>query len=138
MDRHLLFSSDCHAGLPPEQYRDYVDPDLREIFDVALPIQLEETKKAARKFLVDDINAEWRLGRELAGQGKLFLLMRPYERTAGKVSATWLVDRHVLENLWHAGWRRVPEASSEADLIEAYRPPVEPSPSAGMNASDAS
>ena len=43
MDRYLVISSDCHAGLPPEQYRDYVDPDLREIVDVALPIQVEET-----------------------------------------------------------------------------------------------
>ncbi len=69
MDRHLLISSDCHAGLPPEKYRDYVDPDLREIFDVALPIQLEATREAARKFLIDDINAEWRKGREQALTG---------------------------------------------------------------------
>lgn len=64
MDRYLVVSSDCHAGLPPEQYRDYLDPQYREAFDVALPIQIEETKKAARKFLVADINAEWRKGRE--------------------------------------------------------------------------
>ncbi len=64
MDRYLVISSDCHAGLPPEQYRDYLDPKYREVFDQALPIQLEETRKAARKFLVDDINREWRRGRE--------------------------------------------------------------------------
>ncbi len=64
MDRHLVISSDCHAGLPPERYRDYVDPQYREVFDVALPIQLEETRKAAAKFLVAEINAEWRKGRE--------------------------------------------------------------------------
>lgn len=64
MDRYLVISSDCHAGLPPEQYRDYLDPRYREVFDQALPIQLEETRKAARKFLVDDINREWRRGRE--------------------------------------------------------------------------
>ncbi len=23
MDRHLVISSDCHAGLPPEGYREY-------------------------------------------------------------------------------------------------------------------
>ena len=69
MDRHLVVSSDCHAGLPPEQYRAYLDPEFREVFDVALPIQLRETRKAAKKFLVDEINAEWRQGREadLAG-----------------------------------------------------------------------
>jgi predicted TIM-barrel fold metal-dependent hydrolase len=64
MDRYLVISSDCHAGLPPEQYRDYLDPKYREIFDVALPIQIAETKKAAAKFLVDEVNAEWRKGRE--------------------------------------------------------------------------
>jgi predicted TIM-barrel fold metal-dependent hydrolase len=63
-DRYLVISSDCHAGLPPEQYRDYLDPKYREIFDVALPIQIEEVKKAAAKFLVADINAEWRSGVE--------------------------------------------------------------------------
>jgi len=64
MDRYLVISSDCHAGLPPEQYRDYVDPKYREVFDVALPIQIAETQAAAKKFLVADINAEWRKGRE--------------------------------------------------------------------------
>ena len=64
MERHLVISSDCHAGLPPERYRDYLDPQHREIFDVALPIQIEETKKAAAKFLVAEVNAEWRKGRE--------------------------------------------------------------------------
>jgi predicted TIM-barrel fold metal-dependent hydrolase len=69
MDRFLVISSDCHAGLPPVRYREYVDPQYREAFDVALPIQLEETRKAAAKFLVADVNAQWRRGREaeLAG-----------------------------------------------------------------------
>ncbi len=60
MDRYLVISSDCHAGLPPEQYRDYLDRKYQAAFDVALPIQIEETRKAAAKFLVADINAEWR------------------------------------------------------------------------------
>jgi predicted TIM-barrel fold metal-dependent hydrolase len=64
MDRYLVISSDCHAGLPPEQYRDYLDPKYRDAFDVALPIQIAETQKAAEKFLIADINAEWRKGRE--------------------------------------------------------------------------
>lgn len=62
MDRYLVVSSDCHAGLPPERYRDYLDPQYREIFDAALPLQIAETKKAAKKFLVADINEEWRAG----------------------------------------------------------------------------
>ncbi len=69
MNRYLVVSSDCHAGLPPERYRDYIDPQYRDAFDVALPIQIEMTQQAAEKFLVADINAEWRKGREhlLAG-----------------------------------------------------------------------
>jgi predicted TIM-barrel fold metal-dependent hydrolase len=63
-DRYLVISSDCHAGLPPERYRDYVDPQYREIFDMALPIQIAETKRMSEKFLVADINAAWRRGRE--------------------------------------------------------------------------
>jgi predicted TIM-barrel fold metal-dependent hydrolase len=69
MDRYLVISSDCHAGLPPERYREYLDPKYRETFDVALPIQLEETRKAAAKFLVADINEEWRKGRDVALSG---------------------------------------------------------------------
>ena len=41
MERYLVISSDCHAGLPPERYRDYVDPKYREAFDAALPIMLQ-------------------------------------------------------------------------------------------------
>src|SRR5262245_10874049 len=64
MNRYLVISSDCHAGLPPERYREYLDPKYRDAFDVALPIQIEETRKAAAKFLVADINEEWRKGRD--------------------------------------------------------------------------
>ena len=46
MNRYLVLSSDGHAGLPPEQYRDYVDPKFRDAFDVALPIQIEATRAA--------------------------------------------------------------------------------------------
>jgi predicted TIM-barrel fold metal-dependent hydrolase len=69
MDRHLVISSDCHAGLPPERYRDYLDPKYRPAFDQALPIQIQMTREASKRFLIDEINAEWRKGREqsLAG-----------------------------------------------------------------------
>lgn len=69
MDRYLVISSDCHAGLPPEKYRDYVDPQYREVFDAALPIQLERTREMGKKFLIDEINAQWRRGRERALSG---------------------------------------------------------------------
>ncbi len=63
-DRYLVISSDGHAGLPAERYRDYVDPQYRELFDVALPIQQQLTRRAEEIFLVGEINAEWRAGRE--------------------------------------------------------------------------
>ena len=69
MDRYLVISSDCHAGLPAEKYRDYVDPKYRDAFDAALPIQIAMTKEAERRFLVGDINAEWRAGNERALSG---------------------------------------------------------------------
>jgi predicted TIM-barrel fold metal-dependent hydrolase len=69
MDRFLVISSDCHAGLPPEQYRDYIEPKYRDAFDAALPIQVEQTRRAAQVFLVADVNREWRKGIEPALTG---------------------------------------------------------------------
>lgn len=69
MDRYLLISSDGHAGLPPEKYREYLDPQYRDQFDVALPIEIAAREKAEEKFLVKEFNEEWRKGTadELAG-----------------------------------------------------------------------
>ncbi len=64
MKNYIVVSSDGHAGLKPEEYRSYVDPEFRETFDIALPIQIEQTKIAAKKFLVDEINEDWRGGNE--------------------------------------------------------------------------
>ena len=69
MTRMLVISSDCHAGLPPEGYREYLDPEFREAFDQALPIQIANTREAEKMFLVQDINDEWRRGREQALTG---------------------------------------------------------------------
>ena len=69
MDRYLVISSDCHAGLLPEKYRDYLDPQYRAAFDAALPAQLAQVAASEKKFLVKDINEEWRQGceQELTG-----------------------------------------------------------------------
>lgn len=69
LDRYLVVSSDGHAGLPMADYREYVDPEFRDAFDAALPIQRAMTEQMAKKFLVADINEEWRKGRDedLAG-----------------------------------------------------------------------
>ncbi|MBK7949970.1 MAG: hypothetical protein IPK00_14755 [Deltaproteobacteria bacterium] len=58
--RHLVVSSDCHAGLPPERYRDYLDPKYRERFDQDLAARMAQRKEAAKLFLVDEFNERWR------------------------------------------------------------------------------
>ena len=45
MDRHILISSDCHAGLPPGGYREYLDPEHRETFDIAMKQQIAMTQE---------------------------------------------------------------------------------------------
>lgn len=77
MDRYMVISSDCHAGLPPEQYRDYLDPEYRELFDDALPIQMEMIRTAEKRFLIQEINDEWRRGIEKGLTGA----WDPVERT---------------------------------------------------------
>ena len=62
MKPYMLISADCHAGLPPERYREYVDPKYREAFDVALPIQRRMMQAAMSRFLVDDFAEEWKQG----------------------------------------------------------------------------
>ena len=64
MDRHLIISTDGHAGLPMEGYRDYLDTKYHNAFDEALPIQREQTAQAEALFLIDDFNREWRQGIE--------------------------------------------------------------------------
>ena len=69
MERHLVISSDCHAGLQPERYRDYLDPKHRDAFDAALPIQMALIEESEKKFLVKEINEQWREGRDRALSG---------------------------------------------------------------------
>ena len=46
MDRYLVISSDGHAGLPPDRYRDYVDPQYRDEFDRQLAAAIAERAAA--------------------------------------------------------------------------------------------
>lgn len=68
-DRVLIVSSDCHAGLPIAEYKPYVDSSYHEMMDMAVPLQIEATKKAEASFLIKEINDEWRKGieQELTG-----------------------------------------------------------------------
>ena len=68
-DRYTVISSDCHAGLLPEMYRGYVDPQYREAFDMALPMQTAITEKFESMFLVKEANEKWRSGVEDALSG---------------------------------------------------------------------
>jgi predicted TIM-barrel fold metal-dependent hydrolase len=63
-NRYLVISSDCHAGLPPQRYRDYVDPQYRDTFDAALPVMLRMMEDATKKFLVDGFQERWKRGIE--------------------------------------------------------------------------
>ena len=69
MDRFIVVSSDCHAGLQPGEYRQYLDPQYREIFDAALPLEIAMRESVEKNFLIKDINAEWRRGNEDALTG---------------------------------------------------------------------
>jgi predicted TIM-barrel fold metal-dependent hydrolase len=64
MTRLLVISTDCHAGLPPGQYREYLDPGYRERYDADVRVQLEQARETRKLLLVEDINARWREGRE--------------------------------------------------------------------------
>ena len=68
-DRLIVVSSDCHAGLPIWEYKPYLDEKYHEMMDMAVPIQVEMTKKAEAAFLIKEINDEWRQGieQELTG-----------------------------------------------------------------------
>ena len=60
MDRYLVISSDGHAGLPPERYRDYLDPQYRDKFDVELAAAIAERAGAEQAFLISEFNNKWR------------------------------------------------------------------------------
>ena len=54
-ERYVLISTDSHAGLPAEQYREYIDPEYREAFDraqqSALAQQMYANEDEHAKFL---------------------------------------------------------------------------------------
>jgi predicted TIM-barrel fold metal-dependent hydrolase len=68
-ERLIVVSADCHAGLPIQEYKPYLDKQFHEMMDLAVPIQVEMTQKAEASFLIKEINEEWRRGieQELTG-----------------------------------------------------------------------
>ena len=69
MERYLVISSDGHAGLPPEQYRDYLDPQYRDEFDRQNAARLEALKNAGAMLEMAEESAKWADGKDngLAG-----------------------------------------------------------------------
>ena len=76
--------------------------------------------------LMADQEALHREGRDtVAGleARRVFVLLQTYESRDGAVSATWLVDRHLMENLWASGWRQENDPQAEALNIAIFQPP---------------
>ena len=69
MDRYLVISSDGHAGLPPERYRDYLESKYHAEFDERVQREIVAREEHEKRFLLDDFNTKWRarVGEGLAG-----------------------------------------------------------------------
>ncbi len=64
MSRILTISSDCHAGLRPGEYREFVDPQHRQAYDDQVAEQVAQFEAAAKSFMVDEFAEEWERGKE--------------------------------------------------------------------------
>jgi len=59
MTRYMIISSDCHAGLPNREYRDWLDPEYRDAFDAYLKQREEMLALAPRGLLNEEFAEEW-------------------------------------------------------------------------------
>ncbi len=60
MSRYLVISSDCHAGLPNLQYRDWLDPEYRDAFDQSLVERAAlDDEMRARGLRNEEFAEEW-------------------------------------------------------------------------------
>lgn len=64
MSKYIMISTDGHAGLPPERYKDYIATKYHAEFDKQLAEQIAMTQAAEKAFLIDEFNNEWRKGIE--------------------------------------------------------------------------
>ena len=64
MSRYLVVSADCHAGLPPGQYLDYLDPQYREQYQADIGVQLDSARSMRKTMEIEQINEKWRAGNE--------------------------------------------------------------------------
>jgi predicted TIM-barrel fold metal-dependent hydrolase len=69
MDRYLVISSDGHAGPRPEVYREYLDPQYRDEFDVQHKARMAALEQAGDRLEMRQESMKWAEGKErgLAG-----------------------------------------------------------------------
>jgi predicted TIM-barrel fold metal-dependent hydrolase len=58
-ERYLVISSDCHAGLPNVEYREWLDPEHRPAFDEYLAERTKQLQLAQRGMLNERFAEEW-------------------------------------------------------------------------------
>jgi predicted TIM-barrel fold metal-dependent hydrolase len=58
-DRYLVISSDCHAGLPNADYREWLDPEHRPAFDDYLAERAKILQLAQRGMINESFAEEW-------------------------------------------------------------------------------
>ena len=58
-ERYLIISSDCHAGLPNAEYREWLDPEHREAFDTHLAQRTRQIELAQRGMLNEEFAEQW-------------------------------------------------------------------------------
>ena len=59
MSHYLVISADCHAGLPNEQYRDWLEPRYHDEFDAYLADRARMMELAARGMINQEFAQEW-------------------------------------------------------------------------------
>ena len=59
MTRYLVISSDCHAGLPNREYREWLDPEYRDAFDTALAERRRMLELAQQGFVNEAFAKQW-------------------------------------------------------------------------------
>ncbi len=69
MDRYLVISSDGHAGPRPEVYRDYLDPQYREEFDVQHKARIAMLEAAGDRLEMREESMKWAEGKDTGLSG---------------------------------------------------------------------
>jgi predicted TIM-barrel fold metal-dependent hydrolase len=86
-EHYLVISSDCHAGLPNEQYREYLDPEYRDVFDQSLVERKAlEGEMRERGLRNEDFAEEWERENEEGLKGSWDAARRDKELDADGVA----------------------------------------------------